>query len=308
MADQAKFQKMLEVLLMLDCQYGRSISELSERFEVSQRTIYRYFDTFKHVGFVLENRDGYFKINKEESTARDISDLLHFSDEESFILSKAIHSIDSENEQKDKLVKKLYSLYDYDRVIHAITRKEETENIYTLIQAIKKQKQVVLKDYKSNNSNEIKDRLVEPIDFTDNYIGIWCYDPADGQNKIFKTSRMEQVLLLKTSWKFKSKHKKGKTDIFRMHGFESIPIELELTLTAYNFLIEEYPLSELFLTEKENHTYLLKTKVCSFLGVGRFVMGLPGEVKILSPQSLRKYVLEKNMTNYVTIPFKHLYF
>lgn len=35
MADQAKFQKMLEVLLMLDCQCGRSIAELSERFDVS---------------------------------------------------------------------------------------------------------------------------------------------------------------------------------------------------------------------------------------------------------------------------------
>jgi len=28
MSDQAKFQKMLEVLLLLDCQYGRTIAEL----------------------------------------------------------------------------------------------------------------------------------------------------------------------------------------------------------------------------------------------------------------------------------------
>ena len=52
MADHAKFQKMLEVLLMLDCQYGRSISELLERFDISRKTIYRYYDTFKNVGFV----------------------------------------------------------------------------------------------------------------------------------------------------------------------------------------------------------------------------------------------------------------
>jgi transcriptional antiterminator len=41
MADQAKFQKMLEVLLMLDCKYGRTIQELSDRFDISQRTVYR---------------------------------------------------------------------------------------------------------------------------------------------------------------------------------------------------------------------------------------------------------------------------
>jgi len=78
MAEQAKFQKMLEVLLMLDCKYGRTIQEISERFIVSQRTVYRYFDTFKQVGFVIENNDGYFKIDKEESTAQDISWLKSF--------------------------------------------------------------------------------------------------------------------------------------------------------------------------------------------------------------------------------------
>lgn len=293
MADQAKFQKMLEVLLMLDCQYGRSIAELSDRFDVSQRTIYRYFDTFKNVGFVLNNNDGYFKINKEESSARDISDLLHFTEEESLILSKVIHSLDSHSDQKDKLVKKLYSLYDFDRVVHAITRKEETDKVYNLIQAIKKQKQVVLKDYKSNNSNNVSDRIVEPIDFTDNYNNVWCFDTKDNQNKIFKPSRSTEIELLDSAWEHKPKHKKGETDIFRMHGFDSILIELELTLTAYNFIIEEYPLSELHIKRKGENKYVLRTKVCTFLGAGRFILGLPGEVAIKSPQELKEYLKGK---------------
>jgi proteasome accessory factor C len=293
MADQAKFQKMLEVLLMLDCQYGRSISELSERFEVSQRTIYRYFDTFRNVGFVINNQDGYFKINKEESTARDISDLLHFTGEESFILSKAIHSLEASNIQKDKLVKKLYGLYDFDRVIHAITKKEETESIYNIIQSIKKQKQVVLKGYKSNNSNEIRDRLVEPIDFTENYISIWCYDVEDGQNKTFKSSRIGTVELQDSNWEYKANHKKGKTDIFRMHGFTSTPIHLELTLTAYNFLIEEYPLSENYISEKGDNKFILKAKICNFLGVGRFILGLPNEVTVIDSKELINYLKSK---------------
>ena len=186
MADQAKFKKMLEVLLLLDCQYGRTIAELSERFEISHRTVYRYLDTFKHVGFVIENNNGYFKIDKENTTVQEISDLLHFSEEEAFILSKAIHSIDDNDELKIKLVKKLYSLYDFDRVIHAIAKKEESENIYSLLQAIKQQKQVVLQSYKSGNSKNIRDRIVEPIDFTLNYTGVWCYDVEDGTNKVFK--------------------------------------------------------------------------------------------------------------------------
>lgn len=294
MSDQAKFQKMLEVLLLLDCQYGRTITEISERFEISQRTVYRYLDTFKQVGFVIENTNGYFKIDKENTTVQEISHLLHFSEEEAFILSKAIHSIEDTDEFKSKLVKKLYSLYDFDRVIHAISKKEESENIYTLLQAIKQQKQVVLQSYKSGNSKNIRDRIVEPIDFTINYTGVWCYDIEDGVNKVFKASRIKHVQLLDSLYNYKSKHKKGIIDIFRMQSFEPTTIILELSLVAYNLIIEEYPLSEKHITKVTDNLYRLECEVGNFLGVGRFVLGLPGEIQIIASEALKQYVLERH--------------
>ncbi|MGE4346047.1 MAG: helix-turn-helix transcriptional regulator [Flavobacteriaceae bacterium] len=293
MAEQAKFQKMLEVLLMLDCKYGRNIQEISERFDISQRTVYRYFDTFKQVGFVIENNNGYFKINKEESTSQDISQLLHFTEEEAFILSKAIHTIEDGTEMKEKLVKKLYSLYDFDRVIYAITKKEETENIYNLIQAIKQQKQVVLKEYKSGHGKDIRDRIVEPIDFTINYLGVWCYDTEDQRNKIFKTSRIKEVVIMDECWQFKPNHHKGITDIFRMQSFEPIAIQLKLSMLACNLLLEEYPLSEKYIKQIDENTYLLTTEVGNFIGIGRFVLGLPNEIKVIYPQVFRDYLKEK---------------
>lgn len=297
MADQAKFQKMLEVLLMLDCKYGRTIPELSERFDVSQRTIYRYFDTFKQVGFVIENNNGYFKIDKDNSTTQDIGQLLHFTEEEAFILSKAIHSIDEDSEQKEKLVKKLYSLYDFDRVVYAISKKEETENIYNLIQTIKQQKQVVLKEYKSGHGKNIRDRVVEPIDFTINYSGVWCYDTEDENNKIFKVSRIKEVKILDKDWEHKPKHKAGITDIFRMQSFEPIAIQLKLSLVAYNLIVEEFPLSEKYLKKIDDNNYLLTTEVGNFLGVGRFVLGLPGETEVIYPKAFRDYLNEKIIKN-----------
>ncbi len=293
MSDQAKFQKMLEVLLLLDCQYGRTITELSERFEISQRTVYRYLDTFKQVGFVIENTNGYFKIDKENTTVQEISHLLHFSEEEAFILSKAIHSIEDTDEFKSKLVKKLYSLYDFDRVIHAISKKEESENIYTLLQAIKQQKQVVLQSYKSGNSKNIRDRIVEPIDFTINYTGVWCYDTEDGVNKVFKASRIKHVQLLESFYSYKPKHKKGIIDIFRMQSFEPSAIILELSLVAYNLIIEEYPLSEKYISKVTDNLYRLECEVGNFLGVGRFVLGLPGEIQIIASEALKQYVQER---------------
>jgi predicted DNA-binding transcriptional regulator YafY len=294
MSDQAKFQKMLEVLLLLDCQYGRTITELSERFEISQRTVYRYLDTFKQVGFVIENTNGYFKIDKENTTVQEISHLLHFSEEEAFILSKAIHIIEDTDDFKSKLVKKLYSLYDFDRVIHAISKKEESENIYTLLQAIKQQKQVVLQSYKSGNSKNIRDRIVEPIDFTINYTGVWCYDTEDGVNKVFKASRIKHVQLLESFYNYKPKHKKGIIDIFRMQSFEPSAIILELSLVAYNLIIEEYPLSEKYISKVTDNLYRLECEVGNLMGVGRFLLGLPGEIKIIKSEALKRYVLERH--------------
>ncbi len=297
MADQAKFKKMLEILLMLDCKYGRTIQEISERFDVSQRTVYRYFDTFKQVGFVIENNNGYFRIGKEESTTQDISQLLHFTEEEAFILSKAIHSIEDGSELKDKLAKKLYSLYDFDRVIHAISKKEETDNVFNLIQAIKQQKQVILKEYKSGHGKNIRDRLVEPIDFTVNYMGVWCYDTEDQSNKTFKTARIKEVIITDVSWKHKPKHHKGIIDIFRMQSYEPIAIRLKLSMLANNLLIEEFPLSEKYIEKLEDDKYLLTTDVGNFLGVGRFVLGLPDEIEVIYPQAFKDYLNGKMKEN-----------
>ena len=219
---------------------------------------------------------------------------MHFSEEEAFILSKAIHSIEDTDEFKSKLVKKLYSLYDFDRVIHAISKKEESENIYTLLQAIKQQKQVVLQSYKSGNSKNIRDRIVEPIDFTINYTGVWCYDTEDGVNKVFKASRIKHVVLLEQIWKYKPQHKKGIIDIFRMQSFEPSAIILELSLVAYNLIIEEYPLSEKYISKITDNLYRLECEVGNFLGVGRFVLGLPGEIKIIKSEDLKQYVQERH--------------
>lgn len=180
-------------------------------------------------------------------------------------------------------------------MIHAITKKEETENIYNLIQAIKQQKQVVLKEYKSGNSKNIRDRILEPIDFTINYTGVWCYDTEDQTNKIFKASRIQQVEILDSDWQYKPKHRVGITDIFRMQSFEPIAIQLQLSLVAYNLILEEFPLSEKCLKKVDDNNYLLTTEVGNFLGVGRFVLGLPGEIEVVYPQAFRDYLSEKRI-------------
>ena len=297
MSTQSGLQKMLEMLIMLNCKYGRTLRELCGEFDISERTAYRYIETIRNAGFVIARHESlgkhYYRINKEESLYRDISELLHFSKEEAYILSRAIHSIDQENEIKNNLIKKLYSLYDFDRVAVPIIRKENSRNIHRLMEAINNKQQVILKRYQSSNSNRISDRLIEPMGFTTNFISLWGFDTENLRNKLFKTSRIGDVELSGTGWQYEDNHHIGFVDVFRFSSYEKIPVKLKLSLMAKNLLIEEYPLAEQYIKEKENNTYIFEAEVASLAGVGRFVLGLIDEVAIHCPESLKVYLKQK---------------
>ncbi len=297
MSKQPKLQRTLELLLMLNCKYGRSLDYIAERLNVSPRTVYRYIGTIRNAGFVVDKKDNggktYYSINKEESNYKDISELLHFSKEEAFILSKAIHSIDQENALKINLIKKLYSLYDFDRVAVPIIKKENSQVIHALIQAINEKRQVLLTDYQSSHSGKVSDRVVEPFSLTTNFISVWCYDTEAKANKIFKTSRIGEVQILSEKWNFENQHQEAFMDVFRISGYEKTPVKLTLSMLAKNLLVEEYPLAEKYIQRINDNSYIFESEVAGLEGIGRFTLGLIDEITIHYPESLKKYIKEK---------------
>lgn len=297
MVSQAKIQRTLEIIFALNCKYGRTIDYIASHYDISKRTAYRYIETLQNAGFVIDKNESYgkiyYSINKEESQERDISELLHFTKEEGYILSKAIHSIDQENELKNNLIKKLYSLYDSDRVAVPIIKKEHSEVVHNLTEAINNKKQVTLKNYQSSNSGRIYDRIVEPFGFTTNFVAVWCFDTEAKENKIYKTSRIGKALVQEENWKYENHHQDAFMDVFRISSYKRIPVKLTLSLLAKNLLIEEYPLAEEDVEQRNPNTYIFQTEVASLAGVGRFVMGLIDEVEIIQPESLKKYIREK---------------
>jgi len=297
MSKQPKLQRTLELLLMLNCKYGRSLDYIAERLDVSPRTVYRYIGTIRSAGFVVSKKDSggttYYSINKAKSNYKDISELLHFSKEEAYILSKAIHTIDQENELKTNLIKKLYSLYDFDRVAVPIIKKENSENVHKLTQAINDKKQVILSNYQSSNSSSTYDRKVEPFGFSTNFISVWCFDTKDLINKIFKTSRIGKVILTEENWKNEKKHQETFMDVFRISSEQKIPVKLTLSMLAKNLLIEEYPLAEKHIKRINDNSYIFETEVAGLEGIGRFTLGLIDEITVHYPESLKQYLIKK---------------
>ena len=294
MTEQEKLQRMLEILLYLSSGIKRSVGETAQRFNISERTVLRYIRTFRDVGFIIPRPvDGLYSIDKNSPYFREIDELLHFSREEAYILQKAIHSISDENLLKQNLIRKLYSLYDFDRVANTIVKKEHSENIHHLIKAIKGKYKVILRGYFSANSNEIKDRLVEPFGFTTNYVATWAFDTDDQTCKTFRNTRITSVQVLNEKWESEALHKMLPVDIFRISGTEQTRVTLKMTIRASELLKEEYPLSEKYITQTGDSEFTLDAPVNSFDGAGRFVMGLSDEVVVIGPENFKKYLQKK---------------
>ena len=75
-----------------------------------------------------------------------------------------------------------------------------------------------------------------------------------------------------------------------MTGFEQHRVRLELGMLARNLLLEEYPLSERDMVELGDGRWLLDTKVCNYLGIGRFVLGLMSDIKIIDSPDFEVYI------------------
>jgi len=281
------------MLLLLSGNRNYTITELAEKFNTSERTVQRYIASFKDTGFVFAVSGGRYRIEKMDKAFRKISDLLHFSEEEAWLLTKAIHAVSDNNVLKENLEKKLYSLYNFDRVVDAVIKGKNSENVHALIHAIETKRQVLLRHYRSANSNLERDRLVEPFDFTTNYIAVWAFDPESRQNKQFKTARIDHVEILDKPFAYAGQHKKQPVDVFRIRSHNQIPVSMILNMRAYSLLIEEYPLAEPLCSKLPDNEWQFTGEVCGFEGVGRFILGLMDEVKVLAPKGLKEYVDKK---------------
>ncbi len=292
--DQPKIERVLRLMKMMTSSNRYTVEELAERLDTSYRSIYRYIDTFKEVGFVVHKEEGgVYRLGKESPYFKDISQLIHFTDEEAHIVNQLIGALDDTNMLKQNLRRKLSSVYNCTSLANSIVKGKNAENVNRIIEAIKEHRQVVLCNYSSSHTGSKRDREVEPIAFTTNYVQIWCYDLSDGKTKLFNTARIGEVKILDSEWQHEAEHRCGYIDIFRNMGFEQMRVQLRLGVMAHNLLIEEYPLAERDLTQLDENHWLLDTNVCNYAGIGRFVMGLADDVDVVDSPDFSAFLHKK---------------
>lgn len=285
-------QQLLRLLMLLSGNKRYTLQELQKRFDVSERTIYRYLDTIEDAGFVVNRMSGSYNLQAETTHARSLQKLLHFTEEEAYILYKTLSLIEGASPLKERLVNKLNTLYDF-RALSQVQDKSSIEIISKLGEAIREKKQVLLLAYRSSNSDSIHDRTVEAFEFLPDYSAIWCYDNESKTCKQFKIARINDVQILPAKWQHEERHRVPFVDAFRMAAEAPIAnVEAFLSLKAYNLLTEEFPLALEFVQPGDGF-YLLDIPVADFNGVGRFVLGLLDEVQVAGPEDFLIFLRER---------------
>ena len=256
-----------------------TVEELADKLDTTYRSIYRYIDTFRELGFAVEKIHGnVYRIVKYPSVYKDLEKLVYFSDEEAKVVCGLIEGLDSSHALKAALYKKLAAIYDITSINEFKGSKSNAACIQALGSAIEE--------------HRIRDRLVEPFGFTNNHLDVWAYDVEKGDCRIFKIPRIEWVDVLSSEWSNESKHHRKKIDDFRMsYDGDGTRVRLELSLRAKNLLVEEFPTAESGIREADGKWYY-ESVVGPMEGVGRFCIGLAGDVKVMDSPELTTYIKE----------------
>ena len=316
--DQPKIQRILRLMVLLSGQRAYSLDELADEIGMSGRTIYRYISSFREAGFVIDKvGECRFRLLSLGPGTVDLKNIVHFSPEEAFILSRMIDSLDPSNSLKAELLRKLSAVYDSTSVVNLSSRPTSSSKIDALLDAIRSEKMVRILSYSSSHSGVMKDYTVEPFELTEDYSGVSAFDPTDGKNNLFKILRIGEVQRTDSGWSNAISHHSVPMDDFRFHGDKEYHVVLRLNTLAKNLLIEEYPLTERHLSrqdgievlqeniytmedltlpahdmeDEKEEFWIYDASVRGLDSIGRFVLGLEGNMEVMEGDALIEYLL-----------------
>lgn len=284
--EQAKIERVFNLIRLLK-ERKRTVPQLAQAVGTSPRSMYRYLKLLEKIGYHLDyddqNRYWIFESDNNKTT---------FTLEETALLRPLLAGLKTSSPLHASIERKIYLTSELIPLANELLDRHRAQVVTQLNEAIKEKKQVLLLNYQSSNSNTISDRLVEPLSFTDDFSTLNVYEVQSQKTKTFKVSRINDVKVLDKAQE--TEHLSPEIDIFGWSGEAPIFVELHLTPTAYQLLIEEYPAARqhTMRTQLPIYAFRLGVEIRSFIGIGRFILGMHQNIRVIQPQGLKDYLNE----------------
>ena len=289
-----KLQRELDLLLLMTENKNYTAAQLCDRVGISKRNLYYYLDFFRDAGFRLIKSGCYYRIDRHSPFFRRLHESIDFTEQEAILLRRLVSGGDDANPLIESIRHKLDKFYDLRILTDVTVQQRLSHNIDRLYEAIKYRQMVKICQYSSPHSHTVTDRIVEPYLFINDNMDIRCYELASGQNKTFKIARMADVQLIDMLWSHEQSHRQVFTDAFMFSGEERHNVTLVLGQLSANLLREEVPRAADALTpEPDGQHWRLRLDVCSYVGIGRFVLGLYDDIQVVADEGLRTYLRQR---------------
>ncbi|RPA69180.1 WYL domain-containing transcriptional regulator [Cyclobacteriaceae bacterium YHN15] len=290
--EQQKILRVFKLINLLRSNIGKPVHKLAESLETDPRTIYRYFKLLEALGFEIEKKHSKFRIVDRVENPNDYA-FGTFNEEEIQFMNDLVSKSSKKNLLKDSILQKINIRSDFRQSVNQLFNANLGIYVDLIAQAIKDQNQVILRDYYSLSSDSISDRLVEPVAFNTNFDSIYALEVESKEMKMFKIERIGEILLTSRPFKYQPFHKPLEQGLFGFSGKNQFPVHLKLSKKAYQLMMEEYPDAKPFTYTKNRNQYFFEGKIPQLPGLARFILGLPGEIKVLEGEELKAYLREQ---------------
>lgn len=287
MFNQNRIYRVFQLLNYLRTRPSKAPSSLAGLLDISERSVYRYIDLIGQLGFEVKKSEAgrfYIESSEEERTP--------FTAQEVDYITKMINSVGKNNALAHSVLFKVGHYTEHEVAAGSIYNAHLGRIIEQLSIAIQEKKQVMLVKYFSARSETVTDRLVEPMQFTDNYEAISAFEVSTEQNKYFNIERISEVHVLDSDMQFEADHEFFKPDVFGFQGKEmDKEVEFEMSLRASLLLKEEYPMARAYVKALPGgKRFVFKAKVQAYEGPARFVKGFGDEIEIKGSEVFRDFV------------------
>ncbi len=156
MLNQRKILRVLQFISYLEQSPSKSVTQLGNLLDTTDRTVYRYLDLIKECGFDVQ-RD---KINRF-FIVNDRNNGVRFTPEDADYLKQLVLTSGKKSKLKDVVLSKIYLSSETTIVAGHLVNAKNGKTAEQLSQAIANKEQVILKKYQFIHSEKISDRLVE---------------------------------------------------------------------------------------------------------------------------------------------------
>ena len=289
--NHSQYAKELDLLSLLIDGDSHTTDEMCRILGTTRRNLYYYLSFLRDYGFELvRTKGGKYYIGPHSPFFQNVARSVDFTRQEVNYLFSLLAGVAEKDAMHHKIKRKLERYYGLDTFTDDDTRLKVSRNAELMNKAMEQKKIVIIKDYSSPHSKTVSTRVVEPFMFLNEQADVRCYELGSKTNKTFKLSRMGSVEVTDTDWGFEDRHRQLFTDMFLFSGEERHRVVLRMGILSHSIMLEEYPQSEKCFTQHDSEHWIFDAEVASFLGVGRFVLGLFSDIEIIGDEGFVEYI------------------